>query len=169
MGERDYKRSERHEELANNVGFSGQLKFAQAELICFGLLHIGNAIYRVAESLSPVNEPKWAKRLERKMSEQSDAIARVEANLSGVTSEIDDVVSVLQDLQSRVDDPALTQELNSLADRLATAKDTLENATTLDDPAPEPDPTPTPDPAPVDPGAGDQPGDQPPVDQPPIV
>lgn len=83
-----------------------------------------------------VREPAWASRLEHRMSEQSDAIARIETNLTSVSDEIAQVVTVLQGVQT--DDPAVTAQLQSVADRLATAKDTLENATTLDDPPVEP-------------------------------
>jgi hypothetical protein len=171
MGERVYKRSTGHEELAGKVDFNGQLRFAQAEVICWGLLHIGDALCQVAEALSPTNQPKWAKRLERMMSQEREALDRIESNLSSLSTEVDDISTVLANVAQNVDDPAVTTELNQIADRLATVKDTLENATTLDDPTnPVPDPAPQPDPTPpADPGTGDQPGDQPPADQPPTV
>lgn len=178
MGE-SYRRTERHEDLTTKVDFNGQLKFAQAEVICLGLLHIGNGLFAVAEALSPAKQPRWAKRMERKMSDSNEALARLSENIDHLTTEVSEIQGVLANLPTS-EDPAIAEGINSAADRLGALKDALESATTLDDPAapaepetpgdPPTDPvTPTEPETPVDPANGEQPGDQPPADQPPTV
>ena len=127
--------------------------------------------------------------METWMTEMSDAIARIEANLDSVMDEIAQVTQVLTDLAAQPQvDQGTTDQLNAIADRLQAAKDALENATTMDDPAAPPADVPPADqppadvpadqpPASGDPGAADapvteppadvQPGDAPPADAPP--
>lgn len=175
MGE-SYRRSERHEDLTTKVDFNGQLKFAQAEVICLGLLHVGNGLFAIAEALSPTKQPRWAKRMERKMSDSNEALARLSENIDNLTNEVGEIQEVLANLPT-AEDPEIAEGINSAADRLGALKDALESATTADDPAAPAEPgdaptdpvTPAEPETPVDPGTGEQPGDQPPADQPPTV
>jgi predicted trehalose synthase len=128
-------------------------------------MHIGNGLFKIAETLEGAEQPEWAIRMEQMMTDASDALARLNENIDGLTTEVGEIADVLANLPTS-EDPAIAAGINEAADRLTAVKDALENATTLDDPAVEP---PVEEPTPEEPPVDEQPGDQPPVDQPPTV
>lgn len=159
MGDREYRRDGKHEELASKVDFNTQIKLVQAEILCWGLVHIGNAIFKVADALQPAAEPKWAKRWERHMADIATALTNLQAADQRV---VDELQKLADEVRAAPDVQAAADAVQAEADRLQEAVD---NAETPPAPAPAPDPGgPVPDPTP--PVA---PGDQPPADNPPTV
>jgi len=121
-----------------------------AEVIAFSILA---GLNRIAEALeSPGMKPEWIEELENKMGAVEDAVNRIEASLQGVSDEISQVVNVLNELAAREDPAQAVAELGSVADRLDSLKDQLENATTLDDAPPAETP---PADQPADPATGE--------------
>lgn len=145
MGDREYKRDGNHDELFTKVDFDGQMKFVAAEVICWGLLHIGNGLYRIADSLKGTSEePAWAHRLERNMADLATALANLQAADQNV---VDELQKLADEVRNAPDVQAAADAVQAEADRLQAAVDDAEAA-------------------PADPGTG---GDQPPADQPPTA
>lgn len=147
MGDREYTRTGKHDELSTKVDFNGQMKFAAAEVICWGLLHIGNGLFRIADALQGAEEPRWAHRLERNMADLATALANLQAADQRV---VDELQKLADEVRNAPDVQAAADAVQAEADRLQAAVDSAE----------------APPATPADPGTG---GDQPPADQPPTA
>lgn len=139
----------------------GEREHRRDDDLASALDRIGCGLSEIAAALkTPRKQPRWAKRMEQQMSDQSEALSRLTTNVDNLATEVGEIQTVLANIPPS-DDPAVTTAINEVADRLGTLKDNLEGATTLDDPAAPEDPE-----EPTDP---ENPGDQPPVDNPPTV
>ena len=97
----------------------------------------------VARALSPTRQPKWARRLEAKVTALGDALVELGAATNEVIGELENLASQIEEQE---DTAAAAATIRETAQRLRDA---------------QPD-APAPDPGPGDPGDGGE-GDLPPV------